>query len=361
MIVMKVELDNLYGFHDFKIDFSYPKKIVNSTIPNEYLSGRPRFRYKKAVVLMGANATGKTTLGRALLRFFKFIETENPSYLVIGENNGLCRISVDFVNNDYYLHRVEMQKTALARDEYRISHKVAFIAPEDSYESSVSKLKDAANTGFSELKNSVGQITSYFALEDDISLFDTSSIDQKLFLKVLKAIIGTLDPSLSDIEKIDNVEDSYVIKRGSQEIIIQKGKITNKHLLSSGTIRGIDIAILLSQVMSNKTGFYYCDEHFSYIQTDLEKRIFAIMLDYLDENEQLIFTTHNLDMLELNLPKHSFAFLGREGSSDYLSRIMFASERIKRNTDSVRCAAVNDLFSWLPDESLLDSLSPNYD
>ena len=38
-------------------------------------------------------------------------------------------------------------------------------------------------------------------------------------------------------------------------------------------------------------------------------RIFGIMVDYLKENEQLIFTTHNTDMLDLNLPKHSFVNL----------------------------------------------------
>ena len=40
------------------------------------------------------------------------------------------------------------------------------------------------------------------------------------------------------------------------------------------------------------------------------------MLDHLEKNEQLIFTTHNSDMLDLNMPKHSFAFL-RKRAEDY--------------------------------------------
>ena len=67
MIVLNLELKGIYGFNDFHINFSYPKKIVNSIINQEYLKGRERFRYKKAVILMGANATGKTSLGKALL------------------------------------------------------------------------------------------------------------------------------------------------------------------------------------------------------------------------------------------------------------------------------------------------------
>lgn len=68
MIVMSLKLDCIYGFEDFEINFTYPKKVVNSIIDEEYLEGRERFRYKKAVILMGANATGKTSLGKALLK-----------------------------------------------------------------------------------------------------------------------------------------------------------------------------------------------------------------------------------------------------------------------------------------------------
>ena len=45
MIVLNLELDNLFGFEDFKINFSYPKKIVNSSIKDETLYDKPNFRY----------------------------------------------------------------------------------------------------------------------------------------------------------------------------------------------------------------------------------------------------------------------------------------------------------------------------
>ena len=81
------------------------------------------------------------------------------------------------------------------------------------------------------------------------------------------------------------------------------------------------------------------------------------MLDNLKENEQLIFTTHNTDMLDLNLPKHAFAFLRKTAVDDeYHVSVMYASDILKRNTDSIRCAVENDMFSSLPDDSLLDML-----
>lgn len=63
------------------------------------------------------------------------------------------------------------------------------------------------------------------------------------------------------------------------------------------------------------------------------------MLDCIGENQQLIFTTHNTDMLDLNLPKHSYVFLRKcleDGA--YIVSAISASDVLKRNTDSLRRA-----------------------
>ena len=41
MVIMNLELENILGFPNFKMNFSYPKKIVNSIIEGEHLAGRP--------------------------------------------------------------------------------------------------------------------------------------------------------------------------------------------------------------------------------------------------------------------------------------------------------------------------------
>ena len=51
MIIMDISLDNFFSFRNFHMNLSYPKKIVNSFIENEYLTERPNFRYKKAIHL----------------------------------------------------------------------------------------------------------------------------------------------------------------------------------------------------------------------------------------------------------------------------------------------------------------------
>ena len=82
MVIMNLHLDNFLIFNDFALCMSYPKKIVRSSIEDEHLAGRERFRYKKVIVLMGANATGKTALGRVLMSMFNFIDNKEYSGIV---------------------------------------------------------------------------------------------------------------------------------------------------------------------------------------------------------------------------------------------------------------------------------------
>ena len=68
MIIMDLKANNLLAFKDFEVYFSYPKKIVDSYIENEHLKDHPNFRYKKVNIIMGANASGKTSINTAKAR-----------------------------------------------------------------------------------------------------------------------------------------------------------------------------------------------------------------------------------------------------------------------------------------------------
>ena len=353
MIVLNLTLKGIYGFNDFNINFSYPKKIVNSIIESECLEGRERFRYKKAVILMGANATGKTSLGKTLLRIFEYMTDGNPVplYEMTAGNNGM--FSIDFVNGDYRLQRLCAKIDAI-NQEIEIQYLTADIDGMDSYEKCVSKLEDhtdeATRTAAS-LKKMIGNIRYRFAYPEIEKSLKLTGANKNILLKTLRAVIGTLDPTLQDVRLSSDLKDTFIIRRGGTEIIIQEGKLLNREVLSSGTAEGIDIAMFLAAMAARDSSFYYCDEHFSYIQSDIEKRIFGIMLGRLGANEQLIFTTHNTDMLDLNLPKHSYVFLRK-----YLEDGIYKVNIAMRNTDSLRCAVENDMFASLPQDCLLDEL-----
>lgn len=364
MIVLDLELKEIYGFNDFHINFSYPKKIVNSIIDQEYLKGRDRFRYKKAVILMGANATGKTSLGKALLRIFGYMTDGNPTplYEMVSGDKGY--FSIDFVNGDYRLQRLSAQIDA-SNQEIDIQYQTADIDTMDSYEKCVKKLKDQtieATRTATALKKLVGVVRYRFAYPEIEKSLKLTGANKSILLKTLHAVIGTLDPTLQDVSLSKDLKDTFIIRRGGTEIIIQEGKLLNREILSSGTAEGIDVAMFLAAMATKESSFYYCDEHFSYIQSDIEKRIFGIMLDRIGDDEQLIFTTHNTDMLDLNLPKHSYVFLRKHLEEGvYQVSAVSASDVLKRNTDSLRCAVENDVFASLPQDSLLDELEMGWE
>ncbi len=359
MVVLNLKLDGVYGFNHFEINFTYPKKVVNSIIDDEHLEDRERFRYKKAVILMGTNATGKTSMGRALLKIFNYINTGNLNHLLEMASEDRSSFEIDFVNNGCVLHRLAglINKT---KDQVDVTYQSAEIEKTDFYEKCVNKLadhtaevmKDARN-----LKNMIGEIHYRFAYPEIEPSLKLAGTNQKNLLKMLQAVIGTLDPTLKDISISRDLKHTFIIRRKNQEIIIQEGKLLNRDVLSSGTAEGIDVALFLASMMSTRRSFYYCDEHFSYIQSDIEKMIFTLMMERIQINEQLIFTTHNTDLLEINLPKHSFVFLRKElEDGEYRVSAMSASDVLKRNTDSVKCAMENDVFESLPDLSKLAEL-----
>lgn len=359
MIVLNLQLDQIYGFDDFKINFTYPKKVVNSIIDEEHLDGRERFRYKKIIILMGANATGKTSLGKALLKIINFINTGNPAVLYEMVSGYKGSFSIDFINSGFVLHRLTVNIDVITSN-IEVMYQSAKIDKMDSYEKCVEKLKDntdKATEKIDSLKKIVGTVNYRFSYPEIESSILLNNIDRDIFLTTLRAVIGTLDPSLREIVISRDLKDTFIIRRKNTEIIIQEGKLLNGEILSSGTKEGIDVAIFLASMLAKDKTFYYCDEHFSYIQSDIEKRIFGLMVERISKNEQLIFTTHNTDMLDLNLPKHSYMFL-RKKMEDGECKIsaVSASEILKRNTDSIRNAVENDVFGSLPDDSLLDEL-----
>ena len=308
---------------------------------------------------MGANATGKTSLGKALLKIITYINTGNPAVLydmVTGKTGGF---SIDFINEGFILHRLTA-KVDVPASNVEFSYKTAKIDKMDSYEKCVGKLRDhtvEATTTMNSLKKLIGPVSYRFAYPEIETSIMLDDIDRAVFLKTLHAVIGTLDPTLRDVTISRDLKDTIIIRRKDTEIIIQEGKLLNREVLSSGTAEGIDVALFLASMLAKDKTFYYCDEHFSYIQSDIEKRIFGLRLDRISNNEQLIFTTHNTDMLDLNLPKHSYMFLRKKvEDGECQVSVISASDILKRNTDNIRNAVENDVFGSLPDDSLLDEL-----
>ena len=135
---------------------------------------------------------------------------------------------------------------------------------------------------------------------------------------------------------------------------LKDGEKFDTDFLSSGTKAGIEIAQMVSSIKHEHCSFYYCDEKFSYIHTDLEKAILSLMIDGLRANDQLFFTSHNTDILDMNLPKHAFTFLCKDVTNpERPINCISASHVLKRNTDSLKNAVENDMFACSPAVDLI--------
>lgn len=360
MIIMNLKLDNLYAFKDFELDLSYPKRIVRSPIKDEHLSGFPNFRYKKLVVILGSNASGKTTLGKAMMSIMNFIRSKDRSFMenAILDHERPASFAMDFIVDSPVLNRIVFVMDAPGEDGKR---NVSFsldsepIRSRDSYQSCADRLAARGRT-LSDYNETLENLRPFGWLysfpQSDAS--STSRVPDELQLKVMRAVLMTLDPSINSVELLDGVKDTgFVIGKDGREILLQNGRLTDPDRFSSGTQDGIAIASFLASLLSHKHGFYYCDERFSFIHSSIEKRILAIMTSSLGQDEQLFFTTHNETVMEENIPKHSFVFLVRENGR---IRPLYANNFVQKAGDNLRHAVENEVIKALPDDSLLDDL-----
>lgn len=367
MVVLDAKLNNLYAFKNFHINFTYPKRIVDSCIPEEHLPNRPNFRYKKVNVLLGSNASGKTTFGRIIMKIFNFLDKKNYEFITeaICEQSKEASFVLDLASSNNIFYRVtcfidpifEGKYTA---DNIHLEIRQEKIRARDSYESCVERLE---STGFIPAENylteleKMGALAWMFEYPRDSMQFLQLPNKSEPFRLVLENILKSLDPSIKEVKISQDVDNGYVIILPNVSIVIQNKQPLNTEILSSGTKSGIQIANMISSLMQKLNSFYYCDEKFSYIHSDIEKALLSVMISYVDSGEQLFFTTHNTDILDMNLPKHTFTFLRKDvNNPDQPITCIEASSLLKRNTDSLRNAVENDLFSTAPAVELIYSI-----
>ena len=96
---------------------------------------------------------------------------------------------------------------------------------------------------------------------------------------------------------------------------------------------------------------FYIDEKFSHAHSELEKSILSIMIDIIGKQSQLFFTTHNIDILTMNFPTHSFTFFSKD--KDGKIKVTYPEELIKRNDRNLINYVKNNVFDTIPDDELI--------
>lgn len=361
MIILDVKLDNVLCFNDFKANFTFPKKLVNTLIDDEYLEGYPNFKYNRINVITGANASGKTCFGKVIQTLNLFFHDKSETLLtnIFDDKNKLGRIEVDFIDDSNQFIRF---KCFYENNECLYDLIIERLEENDSYDTVCSRIKDEQINSLP-LSNIIGELykikSSWMFNYTDIryAYYDAFIEANKFkeYINILGIVLKTFDNSILSIEQSKDSKDVIIIKyRNGKVIPIENLRALDSiNYLSTGTKYGFNIASAIAGAKYDIWKFFYIDEQCSNVNSSVEKTILSIMISLMNKRQQLFFTTHNLDLLELNLPNHAFLFFSKHDGKIILEK---ASDYEKRNNVVIRNLYDNDVFGVDPDLSGLDKL-----
>ncbi|PMC16548.1 Predicted ATPase [Oligella urethralis] len=394
MIFLSLRVKNFFSFRDVFLDFAIQRKLLNSTIPDESLEGYKNFHFRRVCIISGVNASGKTALGRLMLEIQLFILKDNTSsnklrdYLFDKSEAGV--IEVEFVmpqNKRVCLHRlkltinqdqsvpvIEYAEIPLRATDTVNSARLRLNKNEASnifrVETSKDKELDALYAFRERIKEaqqgSCGWFYSFSSVTSDTRKIPMSS--ESLNRKILEDIVTTFDPTIIKVTENKDESDktqafSLIFKNHDSVVLDMEGAVTKPERLSKGTYEALKVAIFLNRIIDDRNYceafhdngpiVYYLDEAMAYVHTELEQLTLSLLIAHLPRHAQLFYTTHNYDVLDMNLPVHSYVFMSKdeEGTS-----IVQPEQIINKNDRSLLNYVKNNVFNTLPDMSKMELL-----
>lgn len=376
MIFTYLSIDNLYSFHNAELDLTYKRKPINQTIAFEYLEQCPKFYIKRVCILSGANATGKTSFGRLLqklqwgvLRPFSLLANLNECRYY---KDKPAQITVEFATTvkKPMLHQMELLLGAEGKGTF--SYASTPIYRSDTVNKTRQRLqkvidnkKSIKSSLFTELETEALKWLEkhidtgwYYLLSENEVKHKVNDFGKEFRLDVLKAVLQTFDKAIEDVEITSDSkgETGFSIRFDNGDICLLNldGKLTQSNRLSRGTYDAISVAHLISWVVINQEGMvYYIDEKLAFSHSELEVTILNLIIEKLKNNGQFFYTTHNYDVLDINLPLHSYLFLTKKNEG---SQFICADELKIKQGKSLLSYVKNNVFKTLPNTFNIDSL-----
>jgi len=375
-------------FKDAELDLTYPMKLPSSTIESEWLIEFPKIKYKRVCVLSGANASGKTALGKALCMINNYIDGRSvdqeggefnilnlPKLMYTKKSPAL--FYVEFLTPESgEMHQLVAQfdGEGLLEETYRVLR----LRKSYSYSEASARLRETtaishykrkyhsygiSKPGFSSVAHSTGKLNILPAWNYQFSVAGSFERSEHQLhtknTKIIKKFLCAFDSSISSVVAID--DDSYKIKfLNGESILYKNGQLLNRNRLSRGTLEAIEVAMFYVDILSwgklEKNGVgktYYLDEKLAYSHTEAEQAILNLLIETLPQNSQLFYTTHNYDILDMSLPAHSYTFLKKDTFSQITQ-----PEKLgyNQNDRSLLGYVKNDVFGTLPNLDAINDL-----
>ena len=371
----------LYGYFKLKMDniFSYPRKLKQSTIENENLISNANFRYKKLNILMGSNASGKTSLVRAIWSIMLLLKENDKRNLenIININTDESYIEIDRVvkiATKANLLRLKIKTENNPEDlKVEMACKKIPVGKKSSYESCKKRL-DAFEYEYSDYESVLRDldlrgigwnvvIPATEALFNRVSFLEFKDEQESNdYLTMLNTVLKSLDPAIIEITRSKDTDNAYVVQHENVGAIIAQANnsLSSIPSLSSGTEYGFNITNIFFSVRHRRIGIYLIDGQFSYIDSTIEKAMIAKLANMIGDDEQIFITTHNHEVADMKLPLHSYYFLNKEKTEQGMKIcVNCASEIEKRNNVAAKSIIDNDLFGISPDINPIFELGEN--
>ncbi|WP_428087595.1 hypothetical protein [Candidatus Thioglobus sp.] len=372
MIFLQLKIDNFYMFKDAFIDFTYPKKIKNSTIEGEYLTEFPKIKYKKVCIFMAANASGKTSLGRIMCAINNYLAgrpvEEVPSKIYNKDKNS--SLEVTYVTPDtkeIHQLKAKFNKIGLIFESYQSCKLKKTLSLNDTLaEVNASKPKfkydknnnyDITNPGFQSIAflkgyKPHGNIRAWHYMFSESN--SSTELNTNINISLLEKILKSFDSSIVKIVKVSGNDKAYTIHfSNGDNVIVEDGKVLNSERLSRGTFEALEVSEFVYSVMNRNNATLFLDEKMAYSHSEIEISMLNLMIEKLKENSQLFYTSHNYDILEMNLPSHSYIFMRKDKFVEVIHPEKLGYTKNDRNLLGF---VKNDVFRTLPDTTRIEEL-----
>lgn len=388
MIFTDVTIKNMFGIKNVEIPLSYPRKTPNSPV-KQYLREFNNINYKKVNIILGGNATGKTSIGKSLCFVQNFMKGVSVSleefstfHKVQYEKDKPFGFDVVFISGEYmygvsalFKRNVELGNHNLIHESWRkiplketgsyTTHK------EHLYETSPIYIYGDKNEGVKyevrsaylssvEGENDLLYIRDRLSFSYHYSNHSRSSLDfDDISIGFFESILKSFDPSIQSVSKSTEVDHELLITFSNnhiERIDVNNLKYGVNSVLSAGTYEIINLVTTLYYIKNTGDGVYYIDEKMAFSHSNLEKTIINLILEWIDDKDAQVFiTTHNKELLDIGLPVYNYMFTVKNYHSSEIE-IINPELSVHHKSRSMRTMVEDDVFGVAPHDDILYEL-----
>ena len=384
MIILRIACDNIYMFKNFELDFTYERRINHPLAKDDELFEGSRIKVRKNLVIMGANASGKTTFGKLLCLILNFIlgrylDDKSLDFSKIQyDKTKDAYFEIEFVvKQTAYLLKASfkdcnLQEEKIYRQEIHKSYNIKKLREKLSTSKPVEEFNaddKEMNLGFksfafsaskpNKFKELTNMIGFWFMFSEPISQIAT--YNNEVDVEFLDNILPEIDNSVRSVKRLQVADDgtatnSYQISfNNNEKLTVSNGDFKScGYRLSHGTFETIDFVFSLSALRKNVASIFYIDERLSHMHPELEIYLARQAFFQKHKDAQLFFTTHDTEFFDVNAPLTSYILFKR--NADGFNEAICVSNKLNKNDRNLRKYYENNYFGTLPDYSRLDKL-----